>query len=67
MDPRSLRVIQNAYFSLLTHTKQLLAVSFCDDTAGIGAELKCDIRMDRKETEMRFEKVIQIMYRPDGQ
>ena len=28
-----LRVIQNAYFSLLTHTKQLLLVTLCDTTA----------------------------------
>ena len=25
---------QNAYFSLLAHTKQLLLVTFCDTTAG---------------------------------
>ena len=30
MDPRDLRVTQNAYFSLFTHTKQLLLVTFCD-------------------------------------
>ena len=35
MDPRVLRVTQNAYFSLLKHTKQLLLVTFCDLTAGI--------------------------------
>ena len=35
MDPEGLRVTQNAYFSLLTHTKQLLLVTFCDMTAGI--------------------------------
>ena len=28
MDPRGLRVNQNAYFSLLSHTKQLLFVIF---------------------------------------
>ena len=28
---------QDAYFSLLTHTKQLLLVTFCDKTAGIRA------------------------------
>ena len=33
MDPRGLRVTQNAYFSLLTHTKKLLLVTFCDPTA----------------------------------
>ena len=32
MDPMSLRVIQNAYFSLLTLTKELLLVTFCDST-----------------------------------
>ena len=26
---------QNEYFSLLTHTKQLLLVTFCDTLAGI--------------------------------
>ena len=30
-----LRVTQDAYFSLLTHTKQLLLVTLCDTTAGI--------------------------------
>ena len=33
MDPRGLRVTQNAYFSILTHTKKLLLVTFCDLTA----------------------------------
>ena len=36
MDPRCQRVAQNTYFSLLTHTKQLLLVTFCETTAGIG-------------------------------
>ena len=36
MDLRGQRVTQNAYFSLLTHTKQLLLVKCCDRTAGIG-------------------------------
>ena len=31
-----LRVTQDAYFSLLTHTKQLLLVIFCHTAAGIG-------------------------------
>ena len=35
MEPRSLRVTQNAYFSPLTHAKQLLSVTFCDINAGI--------------------------------
>ena len=32
-----MRVTQDAYFSLMTHTKQLLLVTFCDTTKGIGA------------------------------
>ena len=35
MDLRGLRVTKNAYFSLLTLTKQLLLVTLCDMTAGI--------------------------------
>ena len=31
-----LRVTQDAYFSLLTHAKQLSLVALCDTTAGIG-------------------------------
>ena len=34
---QGLRVTQNAYFSLITHTKELLLVTVCDDTAGIGS------------------------------
>ena len=36
MNPRSLKVTQNAYFSFLTHTKILLSVTFCDWTAETG-------------------------------
>ena len=39
MDPRSLRVTQNAYFSLLTHTKKLLLMTFCDLTAETGVSV----------------------------
>ena len=39
-----LRVTQNAYFSLMTHTKQLLLVTFCYTTAGIGASFRTDAR-----------------------
>ena len=44
MDRRGLRVTQNAYFSLITHTKQLLLVTFSDTTAGIGASFRTDTR-----------------------
>ena len=35
MDPKGLRVTKDEYFSVLTHTKQLLSVTFCDTTVGI--------------------------------
>ena len=37
-----LRMTQNAYYSLITHTKQLLLVTFSDTTAGIGASFRTD-------------------------
>ena len=36
MDLRVLMVTKNPYFLLFTHTKQLLSVTLCDTTAGIG-------------------------------
>ena len=36
------RVTQDAYFSLLTHTKQLLLVTFCDTLAGIEVSFWAD-------------------------
>ena len=37
---RGLSVTQNAYFSLLTHTKKLLLVTFCDPTAETGVSFR---------------------------
>ena len=37
-----LRVTQDAYFSLLSHTKQLLLVTFSDTNAGIEASFWTD-------------------------
>ena len=71
MGPRSLLVIQNAYFSLLTHTKQVLLVTFCHITAGNGANFwthertngqtdrQTDRRTDR-QTDVEVEIVILI-------
>ena len=43
-----LRVTQDAYFTLLTHTKQLLLLTFCDTDA----ETEVSIRThERKRTE----------------
>ena len=33
-------VTQDAYYSLLTRTKQLVSVTFCDRTTGIGASFQ---------------------------
>ena len=43
MDPRGLRVIINAYFSLLIHTEQLLSVIFSDTTTGVGSVIRHDV------------------------
>ena len=42
MDPKGLRVTQNAYYSLLTPTKQLLLVAFCDTPARIEDSFRTD-------------------------
>ena len=42
-----LRVTQDAYYSLLTHTKQLVLVTFCDTLAGI------EVRFGRTEPDGR--------------
>ena len=40
MDLKGLRMTQNAYFSLLTHTKQLLLATCCHTAAGIGGSFR---------------------------
>ena len=45
-----LRVTQDAYFSLLSHTKQLLLVTFSDTTAEIGASFRTDACTDGVRT-----------------
>ena len=58
-----LRVTQDAYFSLLSHTKQLLLVTFSDITAGIGASFRTDAqtahgRTAEGQTDVEVEIVI---------
>ena len=57
-DHCGLRLTQDAYFSLLTHIKQLLLVKFCNTTAGNGVSFWKHERMDER-TNGRTE--------PDGQ
>ena len=54
------KVTQNAYFLLITHTKQLLLVTFCYTTAEIGASFRThgrrtDGRTDGRRTDGRTE------------
>ena len=51
MDPRGLRVTHNAYFSLLTHTKKLLLVTFCDPTAKTGVTFWTHTRTERNHEQ----------------
>ena len=67
MDIKVLRVNQNAYFSLLTHAKQLLLVTFYHATAGNGANFRTHGRTDGRnhgttdgQTDMEVEIVIQM-------
>ena len=56
-----LRVTKDAYFSLLTHTKQLLFVTFCHITAGNGANFRTHKGMEPDgKTDMEDETVIWI-------
>ena len=52
-----LRVTLNAYFSLITHTKQLLLVTRHDPTAGIGVSVRTAAE---GQTDVEVEIVIQI-------
>ena len=51
MDQRGMVVTKNVYFSLLTHTNQLLLVTLCHTPAGIGnSKVGRDaVRTDRRE------------------
>ena len=49
MNLRDLRVAQNAYFSLLKHTKQLFLVTFCDKTEGIRASFQTDEQKHKRK------------------
>ena len=61
MDPRVLRVTQDVYFSLLTHTKKLLLVTYCDPTAGIGVSFRTHGRTAaERQTDVEVKIVIWI-------
>ena len=60
MDHIGLRVTKNAYFSLITPTKQLLLVTFCDTTAGSGASFWTHTRTHER-TEGQPEVEVEIV------
>ena len=52
MDPRGLRITQNTcFFLLLTHTKQLLLMRFCDTTAGNEASFRTHEQTEERTGE----------------
>ena len=50
----------DAYFSLLTHTKQLLLVIYCHMTAGNGVSFWTNARTDRT-TDGKTDVVVEIV------
>ena len=53
MDSKGHMMTQNADFSLITHTKQLLLVTFCDTTAEIGASFRTQGQTDGRRIDKR--------------
>ena len=62
MDPRGLVVTKNAYLLLLTHIKQLLLVTLCNTTAGIG-----NTKVGRRRRRRRRRRLRRRRRRKDGQ
>ena len=56
-----LRLTQHAYFSLMTHTKQLLLVPFCDLTAEIGASCRTHARTEEAAAEGQTDVEVEIV------
>ena len=56
-----LRVTQNAYLSLMSYTKQLLLVTLCYTTAGIGASFRTHGRNTDARTEGQTDMEVEIV------
>ena len=54
-------VTQDAYFSLMTHTKQLLFVTFCCITAGIGVSFRTQAWTDGPTEEGQTDVEVEIV------
>ena len=67
-NPEGLREVKNAYFSLLTHTKQLLLVTFCYTPAGIWVIIRTHVRRtdggrtDRRGSRNSYLDSIYLIY-----
>ena len=60
-NPRELRVTQNEFLSLLAHTKQLLLVTFCDMTIGIGFSFWTRRRREAQKTDEQTDMKVEIV------
>ena len=58
---KGLRVTQNAYLLLITHTKQLLLVTFCDNTAGIWVIFRTHGRTETRTEEGQTDVEVEIV------
>ena len=70
MDPRGLRVTQKAYFSLLSLTKTLLLMTFCDPTAETGVSFRTHEwkrNGNGTETDGQTDVIVEIVMHIDGQ
>ena len=51
---------QDAYLSLITHTKQLLLVTLCDPTAGIVVSFRKHGRTDGRRTAAKGQTDVEV-------
>ena len=56
-----LRVTKNTYFSCMAHTKQILLVTFCCTTAGIGASFRKHGHTDGRRMEGQTDVEVEIV------
>ena len=64
MGPRGLKVLKNAYFSLLKHTKKLSLVTFHDTTAEIEVSFRTHRRRnmeDKTRIERQTDVTVEIV------
>ena len=60
IDPRGLRVTQNAYFFLSTHTKKLLLATFCDTIAETEVSFRTHDARNHGHTDEQTDVTVEI-------